>query len=426
MKTELQRLYGTIAILDRHEALKIYNRIKPEWHSAGFEKQLHEAVGQILKHKQQNADLIQISQEFKQRNWLDKSSILKISKLTDGNFSTISSQLNVNSNIQILKAEEVYQQAITIQHQITDLLDPNVFTPEKFNSIIQQARELKFTDDKPLKNSELTFKILQQHIDAKQGKINGIDLGYFSLQKVILLEPVDIMVVGARPAMGKTAWGISTAVRMAQNNKTVVFFALEMTKEQVLRRIISNLAKINSNKIKYGECTTEEIDRIYQVQDFEELNRIIIIEGSQTPDTIASKLNEINRDTKVDVFILDYLQKVQSRNNRSRYEAVTDVSNQIKLISQNQKIPCIALAQLSRDSSKTGKRPTLPDLKESGEIEQDASVVAFLHRPEYYGEETTYNGQPAENICEFLIAKNREGELGIFEYIVDLATSKFK
>ena len=167
MKTELHRLYGTIAILDRHEALKVYNRLKPEWHSAGFEKQLHEAVGQILKHKQQTADILQITQEFKQRNWLDKTAILKISKLTEHNHSIVNSSLSVNTNIQILKAEEVYQQAITIQHQITDILDPHVFTPEKFNAILQQARELKFTDDKPQKNSELTFKILQQHLDAK-------------------------------------------------------------------------------------------------------------------------------------------------------------------------------------------------------------------------------------------------------------------
>ena len=124
---------------------------------------------------------------------------------------------------------------------------------------------------------------------------------------------------------------------------------------------------------------------------------------------------DANRNRKLALFILTICFKIKS----------VLQENEL-LISQNQKIPCIALAQLSRDSSKTGKRPTLPDLKESGEIEQDASVVAFLHRPEYYGEETTYNGQPAENMCEFLIAKNREGELGIFEYIVDLTTSKFK
>jgi replicative DNA helicase len=424
MKEELEKLYGTIAILDRNEGLKVYNRIKASWNETQLEKRIYEVIGHILKKTDKTPDILNITHEFKNQNWLDKETVVKISQMTRHNYSN-ATNLSVNTNLQILKSDEVYKQAVQVQHQLTNILDPHEFTPEKFNKIVQEAKEITITDDKPVKNSFLTFQIIDDHYKAQKGQINGIDLGYFSLRKIILLEPVDLMVVGARPAMGKTAWAVATALRMAHENKHVVFFALEMTREQVLRRILSNLARINSNKIKYGECTQEEIDRIYQAQNQPELDRITIIEGSQTPESIASKLYEIHKETKVDVFIVDYLQKIQSRKDRSRYEAVTDISNQIKTLCQNIKIPCIALAQLSRDSSKTGKRPTLPDLKESGEIEQDASVVAFLHRPEYYGEETTYNGQPAENMCEFLIGKNREGELGIFEYKVELDKSRF-
>ena len=136
-------------------------------------------------------------------------------------------------------------------------------------------------------------------------------------------------------------------------------------------------------------------------------------------------MNEIQRDSPVDLFVVDYLQKIQPKNTRSRYEQVTEISNGLKLISQNMKIPCVAFAQLSRDSSKMGKRPSLPDLKESGEIEQDASIVAFLHRPEYFGEHETINGNDATGKCEFIIAKNREGEIGIHEFNVNLPISKF-
>jgi replicative DNA helicase len=380
----------------------------------------------VLKENRKTPDIMNITLEFKNQGWLDQKSTITISKLTEYNYTLINSNLSVNTNIQILKAEEIYIEAITLQNKLTDVLNPEVFTPEKFNELIQQAKQINYNEEKPETNSKLTFKILEQHANAKRGILTGIDLGYFMLQKIILLEPVDLMVVGARPAMGKTAWAIQTAIRLALKNKTVVFFALEMTKEQVLRRIISNLAEINSNKIKYGECTTEELNKIYSIQNLPELDKIIIIEGSQTPETIATALIEITKENKVDIFILDYLQKVKSKKDRSRYEAVTDISNQIKNISTNFKIPCVALAQLNRDASKTGKRPTLPDLKESGEIEQDASVVAFLHRPEYYGEETTHDGYPAENICEFLIAKNREGELGVFEYKINLGQSEFK
>jgi replicative DNA helicase len=136
-------------------------------------------------------------------------------------------------------------------------------------------------------------------------------------------------------------------------------------------------------------------------------------------------VNDELKNGPVDAVILDYLQKIQPKTTRSRYEAVTEISNGLKLICQNMKIPVIALAQLSRDSAKIGKRPSLPDLKESGEIEQDASIVAFLHRPEYYGETETYNGNDARDVCEFIIAKNREGQLDLIEFRIDLKTSKF-
>ena len=128
-----------------------------------------------------------------------------------------------------------------------------------------------------------------------------------------------------------------------------------------------------------------------------------------------------------DLFIVDYLQKVlPSRSNSSRYEQVTSVSNGIKYISQNMKIPSLCLAQLNRDNAKSGKLPSLPDLRESGEIEQDASIVAFLHRPEYYGEDETSLGYDSKDVCEFLVAKNREGIIDRFEFKVDLKTSQFK
>ena len=127
----------------------------------------------------------------------------------------------------------------------------------------------------------------------------------------------------------------------------------------------------------------------------------------------------------MDIVIIDYLKKILPKSKGSRYEQVTEVSNGVKRISQNMKIPCVALAQLSRDSAKIGKLPTLTDLKESGEIEQDASIVAFLHRPEYYGEDITSNGNRAENIAEILVAKNREGSVGKFEMGINLSLSKF-
>jgi replicative DNA helicase len=234
------------------------------------------------------------------------------------------------------------------------------------------------------------------------------------------------MVVGARPAMGKTAFAVSLAVNLAfTSGLNVVFFSLEMSKKQIMRRVVSNLAAIDSNRIKYGECSENELKRIYSIQEAAELENLKIFEGSHSLNDITLILSDLKLEKKIDVVVIDYLQKIVPKSKGSRYEQVTEVSNGVKVIAQNMHIPVIALAQLSRDSSKIGKLPTLTDLRESGEIEQDASVVSFLHRPEYYGEELTSNGNRAENICEVLIAKNREGSVGKYEMGVDLSLSKF-
>ena len=230
------------------------------------------------------------------------------------------------------------------------------------------------------------------------------------------------MIIGARPAMGKTAFSVDLMVRLINNGKRVCFFSLEMSKKQIMRRIMANISGIDSNKIKFGNLTKNEFNRICELDQLPQLDNLKIYDGSHTINEIASKLN----DSNFDVFIVDYLQKVTPKSTRSRYDSVTEISNGLKHICMNQKIPCVALAQLSRDSAKLGKRPSLPDLRESGEIEQDGSIVAFLHRPEYYGETETFNGDDATNICEFIVAKNREGETGIFEMKIDLATSRFK
>ena len=134
---------------------------------------------------------------------------------------------------------------------------------------------------------------------------------------------------------------------------------------------------------------------------------------------------KINGYEDIELIVIDYLQKILPEKNDNRYQEVTKISNNVKRLVMSQRIPCIALAQLNRDSARSGKRPSLPDLKESGEIEQDASIVAFLHRPEYYGETMDENGNSMEGIGEFITAKNRDGQIGIVEMQVDLPTSRW-
>jgi len=199
-----------------------------------------------------------------------------------------------------------------------------------------------------------------------------------------------------------------------------------MSKNQIMRRLIAYITDIDSNKIKYGTCDVKQLAMIRAVKKHQGLKNIFIHAGSHTSDDIIRKSTEHKHNDGIQLIIVDYLQKITgTRKNQSPYELVSANSNDMKFMSANLKIPNISLAQLTRESSKVGGRPKLSDLKQSGDIEQDASIVVFLHRPEYYGIKLTENDESTEGMGELIIAKNREGVLGIVKFNVDLTTSKW-
>jgi Replicative DNA helicase len=281
--------------------------------------------------------------------------------------------------------EFIYEGALVFRNKLETLLNDDNFTFDKYNELIQSAKNLEYKNEPKPSNVKTVFDIIDKHYKAKEGTLPGIGIGYFQTRETVLLEPVDLMIIGARPAMGKTAFAINTALRMVMEGKRVLFFALEMSREQVLRRVIGNLSGVDTNRIKFGLCNDAEIDAIYKAQTNEKLENLIVIEGTKTVNEIMADINSELKNGPIEAVVVDYLQKIQPKTTRSRYEAVTEISNGLKLICQNMKIPVIALAQLSRDSAKIGKRPSLPDLKESGEIEQDAQLWRFYTVPSITG-----------------------------------------
>ncbi|CAB4152909.1 DnaB Replicative DNA helicase [uncultured Caudovirales phage] len=419
----IETVLGYLLVINNDEARAIFSKVKIDYCKTGFQKNIFKAIESLIK-KNKTMDLLTVLTELKELGLYEKQTAVLLSGLTQ-NCYDITTAKTMTSLLETIKLENIFEGALVFRNKLENLLSDENFTFEKYNELLQGAKNLEYNNDPKETNVNTVFEIIDKHYKAKDGQLPGIGIGYWQTRETILLEPVDLMVVGARPAMGKTAFAINTAIRLILEGKRVLFFALEMSREQVLRRVIGNLSGVDTNRIKYGLCTDRELDQIYYAQQNEFLENLIIIEGTKTINEIMGDVNDELKNGPIETIILDYLQKIQPKTTRSRYEAVTEISNGLKLISQNMKIPVIALAQLSRDSAKIGKRPSLPDLKESGEIEQDASIVAFLHRPEYYGETETYNGNNATNICEFIIGKNREGELGLIEFSVDLKTSKF-
>jgi replicative DNA helicase len=416
----ISKIFGVCLSIPYEDSRLVYSEIKKDWLKGDFEHQVYKGLEHIYE-SGKDANILNLVQAIRNVGTMQKDYIVKISKLT----SAVSPMelMQYRSILTALDINHREQRLIKLSGDISHLLTSGVFNVDNVKELFNEGLSYcEFDEVKQEDNVDTIFQLIDKHNEAKMGIMQGIKLPYSTFNKVVLLEDVDLMVVGARPAMGKTAFVVSTAVKMALSGKRVMIFALEMSRLQMMRRIVAHLTAIDSNIIKYGECNSYQMEMINRVQELPELENIVIIEGSQTISDIARHI----QSNKPDVAFVDYLQKIKPDGNLDLYTAVTKASNGLKEISQMQHVSIIAMAQLSRpESHRAGKRPSLPDLRQSGEIEQDASIVAFIHRPEYYGDEFLEDGTLAAGMSEVIIAKNREGEVGVYPMRVNLKISKF-
>lgn len=244
----------------------------------------------------------------------------------------------------------------------------------------------------------------------------GIPCGIGELDKMITgLNKSDLIILGARPGMGKTSFALNLARNVAVNaGRTVCFFSLEMTRDQLAQRMLSSEAGIKSEKLRTGELDPDEWTRLAQAG--ENLSKANIFFDETSNITVREMKAKLLRMKKVDLVVIDYLGLMQSgENNENRVQEVSKITRSLKMMAKDLKVPVICCAQLSRGTEVKGKshRPALSDLRESGSIEQDADIVLFLYREKYYDSEKNDGddlGDP--NAAECIVAKNRHGEIG--------------
>lgn len=418
---KIDNLFGQLFVHDTEKIREIFPLINPDWFINNRHKLFYQSISELIK-KGSNIDIYLIIDQLRQMNQLRPEMTSIISKLAyESNYINIESLIN-EINFDFMKR----QMSLFVQNFQSEIDSPNG-NVDKMISLMDSAKKMILNDEsKEMNNVDHIFNVIELHNQVKNGEQTGLEIGFNTLKQNVVLEPVDMMVVGGRPAMGKTAWMISAIKKLAfDQNKKVAVFSLEMSNVQIMRRMLANVCEIDSNKMRFGNCNEHELELILNVQKQPEWNNVHFFEGSHTIFDITKKLINLKNTTGIDVFFIDYLQKVIPEKSENRYLEVTRISNEIKRLSMQLKIPSIALAQLSREGSKLGGRPKLTDLKESGEIEQDASIVAFLHRPEYYGTMVDDSGESTENIGEFIVGKNRDGEIGIHRMDVDLKFSQW-
>ena len=258
---------------------------------------------------------------------------------------------------------------------------------------------------------EVTLDKITKLYENKAG-LTGLPTGFRDLDRMTSgLQPSDLILVAARPSMGKTAFTLNIAQNVGvRQHKTVAFFSLEMSQEQLVQRLLCQIAHIDSQKLRTGQLNSDEewtrltdaCDKLYESPIYiDDTPGISVAE-------MRSKARRLQSEHGLDLIIVDYLQLMQGRHAESRQQEISEISRSLKALARELKVPLIALSQLSRSvESRQDKRPMLSDLRESGALEQDADIVSFLYREDYYDKETEN-----QHITEVILAKHRNGPVG--------------
>ena len=254
------------------------------------------------------------------------------------------------------------------------------------------------------------------------GAIGGVPTGFIDLDNLLTgLHPGELIVVGARPSMGKTSFAMNIASHASlKRGKSVAVFTLEMPREQIAMRMLCSDAQVDMQRVRKGTLTDKDWSSLANsVQSMADAPMYIDDTASMTVQQMKAKLR---RTKNLGLVIIDYLQLMESTSHsENRVTVISEITRQLKVMAKELNVPVILLSQLSRAvESRTDKRPMLSDLRESGSIEQDADIVLFLYREAYYNKESQ-----RQNISECIVAKNRHGETGTVELIWDGQYTRF-
>lgn len=258
-----------------------------------------------------------------------------------------------------------------------------------------------------------------EELHKNKGTLRGLKTGFRDLDKKTAgFQKGDLIIVGARPAMGKTTFAQNLAYNIATiNKKGVLFFSMEMASNEIIERIISDVSGVDNWKMRTGNLTDDEFARIGEAMgEMDEIPIYIDDTSSMNIMELRNKARRAVHDHDIGIIIVDYLQLIAGSGNYrdSRVMQVTEISRGLKILARELEVPVVALAQLSRETTKReDPRPVLSDLRESGSIEQDADLVLFLHRPDYY--KMNDDNYEETHITELLIAKHRHGAVGKIE-----------
>lgn len=379
-------------------------------------------------------DITTVTTKLKDKKWLKK--VGDVDYLTEV-INSVPSARNINEYVKIVDERATLRRLID---EALNIANEGYDTSNNFNDVLDNAEKKIFNIAKNRKSSEfrkiqdVLYKTQQdlEKLSKNKGDITGIATGFYDIDKVTSgLHANELIILAARPAMGKTAFALNIATNVAMNNKqTVAVFNLEMGAEQLATRMISSVGQIEGNKLKTGRLEHTDWKRLNEaISRLGESKMYIDDTPGMTISEIRAKCRRLaSSDHGLSMIIIDYLQLIQGSATYmgNRQQEVAEISRSLKTLAMELNVPIIALSQLSRTAETRGKedrRPILSDLRESGSIEQDADIVAFLYREDYYDPTVAIDENTSKS--EFIIAKHRNGPTCTIDLIFKRNTSTF-
>lgn len=423
-----QAVLGAIFIDER-----VYNDISVNLETEDFyynrHKLIYEAMTELYK-SEVNIDFTTLT------DILDKKDQLKDAGGLDYLFELsqmVPTAANVDHYIKIVRDKAVSRKLIdTCNNIISEIYDQKLSIDDMIDNaernVLNVTKFRRTTEFKPL------YDVVEQVVTnieenrMHKGELTGLKTGYYDLDKMTLgLQKNDLIIIAARPSMGKSALAMNIATQVAKNNDNVgvAVFSLEMSAEQLVTRMLSAESSIDNSVIRSGKFHETDWDKILVSKtSLQKLNIYFDDKPGLKVAEVRAKCRKLASEGNLDLVLIDYLQLLYGSDSYkgNRQQEVSEISRSLKDLARELEIPVVALSQLSRNvENRTEKIPIMADLRESGSIEQDADIVMFLYRDDYYNKDSKF-----KNVVDIIFAKNRHGSVGDFRLLFTREISLFR
>ena len=373
-----------------------------------------------LNNERKPIDMVTVSNRLKEKGYLDQvGGVTYLTSITNMIPTTSNVKVYaeiVKKNSTLRKLIKASNDIISMGYEASDSLDDILNVAEK--KIFDISQDRMSQDFKPISEVLTSVTAMIEEVYSKGSDITGLDTGFIDLNKKLGgFHKSDLILIAARPGMGKTAFALNLVANAAIRSKaSVAVFSLEMSKEQLVQRLLSSQSNVALNNISKGKIADDEWKKLTDAMTVLSSSDIFI---DDTPgikvSEIRSKCRKLKMEKGLDMIMIDYLQLMEADGRAdNRQQEVSKISRSLKILAKEMNCPVIALSQLSRNTE-SGKdhMPKLSDLRDSGAIEQDADIVMFIYRDEYYTKMETKK----KDLAEIIIAKNRHGEISNIELV---------